>query len=80
MANPEGKLVKFKKDVSPYCKGDIVRLSKEEKKRVDEAAKIRDLDEAYVEYTPTKEEAAQAKEENEAQAAAEAAAAAGSNE
>lgn len=40
-------LVQFTADVSPYCAGDVVDLDKDELKRVDEAAKARDLDKPY---------------------------------
>ena len=40
-------LVTFNADVSPYMKGDTVKLSDEEKKRVDEAVKTRNLKDAY---------------------------------
>lgn len=42
-------LVEFKTDIYPYCKGDVVKLDKDEKKRVDEAAEARDIAEPYVE-------------------------------
>lgn len=40
-------VVTFNADVSPYMKGDTVKLSDEEKKRVDKVAKARDLKDAY---------------------------------
>ena len=40
-------VVTFNADVSPYMKGDTVKLSDDEKKRVDEVAKARDLKGAY---------------------------------
>lgn len=40
-------VVTFNADVSPYMKGDTVKLSDEEKKRVDEVVKSRDLKGAY---------------------------------
>jgi hypothetical protein len=40
-------VVTFNLDVYPYCKGDTVKLSDEEKKRVDEAVKARNLQDAY---------------------------------
>lgn len=42
-------LVKFKADIYPYCKGDVVKLDKGEKARVDEAAEARDIATPYVE-------------------------------
>ncbi len=40
-------LVTFQADVFPYCKGDVVELSGDEKKRVDEDAKGRNLECPY---------------------------------
>ena len=40
-------VVTFNADVSPYMKGDTVKLSDDEKKRVDEAVKTRNLKNAY---------------------------------
>lgn len=40
-------IVTFKADVSPYMRGDTVKLSDDEKKRVDEAVKSRNLKDAY---------------------------------
>ena len=42
-------LVKFNVDIYPYCKGDVVKLDKGEKARVDEAAEARDITTPYVE-------------------------------
>ena len=42
-------LVKFKADIYPYCKGDVVKLTQDEKARVDEAAEARDIAVPYVE-------------------------------
>lgn len=42
-------LVKFKADIYPYCKGDVVKLDGGEKARVDEAAEARDITTPYVE-------------------------------
>lgn len=42
-------LVKFNVDIYPYCKGDVVKLDKGEKARVDEAAEARDIATPYVE-------------------------------
>ena len=42
-------LVKFKADIYPYCKGDVVKLTQDEKARVDEAAEARDIATPYVE-------------------------------
>ncbi len=39
----KGQLVKFVADVFPYCKGDIVRLTEDEVKRVLKEAKARGL-------------------------------------
>ena len=50
MAESEGKLVVFKADVFPYCKNDVVRLSKEEQQRVDEAAAAREIGTPYAAY------------------------------
>lgn len=47
-------IVTFKADVSPYMTGDTVNLSDDEKKRVDEVVKTRNLKDAYsVASTPT---------------------------
>ena len=40
-------VVTFNADVSPYMKGDTVKLSDSEKKRVDEVALHRNLQDAY---------------------------------
>ena len=40
-------VVTFNHDVSPYMKGDTVKLSDDEKKRVDAAVKDRGLKDAY---------------------------------
>lgn len=40
-------VVTFNTDVFPYTKGDTVKLSDEEKKRVDEVVKARNLKDAY---------------------------------
>lgn len=42
-------LVKFNVDIYPYCKGDVVKLDKGEKARVDEVAEARDIATPYVE-------------------------------
>lgn len=49
-------LVKFNEDVTPYCVGDVVNLSKEEAERVDEVAKRRKLKNVYETHKPTDEE------------------------
>lgn len=47
-------IVKFNADISPYMTGDVVRLEGDEKKRVDEAAKDRNLKDAYSTVQPAK--------------------------
>lgn len=49
-------LVKFNVDVSPYMKGDVVKLDKDELKRVDKVTEERGVDNAYSEYKPSKDE------------------------
>ena len=41
-------VVTFKKDVYPYCAGDVVALTKEQLKQIDKTVESRKLDEAYV--------------------------------
>lgn len=41
-------LVTFHKDVYPYCRGDVVNLSKEDKKAVDAAIELKQIEDAYV--------------------------------
>ena len=48
-------LVKFNVDIYPYCKGDVVKLDKGEKARVDEAAEARDIATPYVEVKAEEE-------------------------
>lgn len=54
-------LVKFNTDVTPYMKGDVVKLDKAELKRIDKIVEERGVDNAYSTYTPTKEEQEAAK-------------------
>lgn len=49
-------LVKFNADVTPYMKGDVVRLEGDEKKRVEKVVKERNLENAFSGYKPSKEE------------------------
>lgn len=53
----QGTLVQFVADVTPYCKGDVVRLSDDEKERVDLMAEKRELDKAYKPYKEAKADA-----------------------
>jgi hypothetical protein len=55
-------LVKFNADVTPFMKGDVVRLEGAEKKRVDAAVKERGLENAYSDYKPSKDEQKAAEE------------------
>lgn len=51
MAQPTGTLVTFKADISPYMKGDTVRIDAAEVKRVDKLAKAREIETPYVKVT-----------------------------
>lgn len=59
-------LVKFKADVSPYCKGDTVNLADDELVAVDSAVERRGLKDAYEVVEETVEEAVSATPETEA--------------
>ena len=50
MAKAPETLVQFTADVSPYCKGDVVKLDAKEKKRVDAVAEKREIDTPYKKY------------------------------